>query len=471
MWIVDRPRNPALFMIRIFIDLFMICSAWILSYYIRFYSGLPIAHGTPDPFLYFKLIPFIMVIWLAVFYFTGFYKRTGNHYSPFVEGLDVIQSSIIGVIAFISFTYFYEEYRYSRITVAIFGVLHPLMIIFGRSVIRKCYRVYTRTSPKREVLIIGGGDGLRHAVNLIASTFENSHIYGVILVEGSEEDSRFCSEMNLEILEKGSDWPTFFTNNPTQSVFFALTHQSYSYLEENLDQIVDQVPDIRLVPDILKYTRFSAGIDLVHGVPVINIHESPLVGVGSLIKRVMDIFGAIVALILFGPIMVVIALMIPFSSRGPIFYRQERMGLDGRNFQCLKFRSMPIDAEKETGAVWAKKGDDRATLLGKILRRTSLDELPQIFNVLKGDMSLVGPRPERPVFVNQFRKHIPGYMLRHKVKAGMTGWAQVNGWRGNTSIEKRIEFDLYYIQNWSFWFDLKIILMTIEEVLFSKQAY
>jgi Undecaprenyl-phosphate glucose phosphotransferase len=221
----------------------------------------------------------------------------------------------------------------------------------------------------------------------------------------------------------------------------------------------------------MKLTRLAAGIELISGVPVISVHDSPLAGVQSVFKRVMDIFGALVAITLFAPIMLIVALLVPLSSPGPVFYRQERMGLDGRTFKMLKFRSMPVDAEKKTGAVFASAGDNRATWLGRFLRRTSLDELPQLFNVLLGDMSLVGPRPERPVFVNDFRRKIPGYFLRHKVKAGITGWAQVNGWRGDTSIEKRIECDLYYIQNWSLWFDFRILLLTVVRGFIHRNAY
>jgi exopolysaccharide biosynthesis polyprenyl glycosylphosphotransferase len=210
---------------------------------------------------------------------------------------------------------------------------------------------------------------------------------------------------------------------------------------------------------------------MIDGIPVVSIHESPLQGYGVATKRLLDICGATSAILLFSPIMAIIALLVPLSSRGPILYRQERMGLDGKPFQILKFRTMPVDAEAKSGAVWARKGDDRVTYLGKFLRQSSLDELPQFFNVLAGNMSLVGPRPERPVFVNDFRKKVPGYMLRHKVKAGITGWAQVNGWRGNTSIEKRIECDLFYIQNWSLAFDLRIIFLTILRGFFNKNAY
>jgi exopolysaccharide biosynthesis polyprenyl glycosylphosphotransferase len=194
-------------------------------------------------------------------------------------------------------------------------------------------------------------------------------------------------------------------------------------------------------------------------------------GWGGYAKRLTDIVVSAIALIILAPVLFVIALAVRLTSKGPIFYGQERMGLDGRTFKMLKFRSMRQDAESSTGAVWAQPGDDRRTPIGAFLRATSLDELPQFWNVLRGDMSLVGPRPERPVFVHQFRKDIPHYMLRHKVKAGITGWAQVNGWRGNTSLDRRIECDLYYIRNWSYGMDWKILFLTLWKGFVNKNAY
>jgi exopolysaccharide biosynthesis polyprenyl glycosylphosphotransferase len=205
--------------------------------------------------------------------------------------------------------------------------------------------------------------------------------------------------------------------------------------------------------------------------PFIHLRESPLYGWNRLAKRVFDaVFSAAVLLALL-PLLLVIAAAVRLGSRGPVFYRQERMGLDGRRFQMLKFRTMEVDAEAQTGPVWARPADQRRTRLGAFLRRLSLDELPQFWNVLRGDMSVVGPRPERPVFVDRFRQTVPGYMLRHKVKSGITGWAQVNGLRGNTSLEKRIQYDIDYIERWSVWLDLKIIAMTVVRVLTDRNAY
>jgi exopolysaccharide biosynthesis polyprenyl glycosylphosphotransferase len=206
------------------------------------------------------------------------------------------------------------------------------------------------------------------------------------------------------------------------------------------------------------------------GLPLVNLQDSPLYGWNLVAKRIVDIVLSSVALLITAPVQLVLAAVVRLTSPGPILYRQERMGLDGRTFQMLKFRSMIDDAEDDTGAVWATRDDRRRTSIGAMLRLSSLDELPQLFNVLRGEMSLVGPRPERPVFIEEFRKRIPKYMLRHKVKAGITGWAQVNGWRGDTSLERRIECDLYYIEHWSLPFDLKILWLSLWKGFIHKNA-
>jgi Undecaprenyl-phosphate glucose phosphotransferase len=232
-----------------------------------------------------------------------------------------------------------------------------------------------------------------------------------------------------------------------------------------------EVVDIKVVPDLLQVIALRARLEDLDGIPIIDIHDVPMRGFNSALKRALDIVLS-GAFLLVGAIPLgAVALLVRLTSSGPAFYRQERMGLDGKSIWVWKFRSMYADAEKHTGPVWAREDDPRCTPIGRWLRRFSIDEMPQLWNVFLGDMSLVGPRPERPFFVQQFKHRIPQYMLRHKVKAGLTGWAQVNGWRGNTSIEKRIEYDLYYIENWSVWLDFKIIWLTLVKGFFHKHAY
>jgi exopolysaccharide biosynthesis polyprenyl glycosylphosphotransferase len=226
-----------------------------------------------------------------------------------------------------------------------------------------------------------------------------------------------------------------------------------------------------VVPDLLQVIALRARLEELDGLPVININDVPLQGLNTLVKRGIDIVISAGALLVLAIPFWIIAALVKLTSKGNVFYRQERMGLDGKPFMIYKFRSMYEDAEAETGPVFASEEDPRRTPIGKLLRHSNIDELPQLWNVLKGDMSIVGPRPERPLFVAQFKNKIPQYMLRHKVKAGITGWAQVNGWRGNTSIEKRIEYDLYYIEHWSVKLDLKIMWLTLLRGFFHKHAY
>jgi len=225
------------------------------------------------------------------------------------------------------------------------------------------------------------------------------------------------------------------------------------------------------VPDLRHVLTLRSTVEDLEGLPVIGLRESPLVGMAAVRKRGFDLVGASLLLLLASPVLLLIALATRLGSDGPVLYGQERMGLDGRLFRMLKFRTMRAGAEAESGPVWTRADDPRRTRLGGFLRRTSLDELPQLWNVLRGEMSLVGPRPERPVFIERFRHEVPGYMLRHKVKAGMTGWAQVHGWRGDTSLHERIEHDIHYIQNWSVSFDLKILFRTVVHLVFGRNAY
>lgn len=254
-------------------------------------------------------------------------------------------------------------------------------------------------------------------------------------------------------------------------VWLALPMGDQTKISYALNQLKHSTADIKLVPDLFGLHLLNHSVEEVAGLPVITLQQTPLHGVARLIKEVEDLVLAAAIVSLISPLMIGIAIAVKLSSPGPVFYRQERVSWNNKKFYMLKFRSMPVDAEKKSGAVWATAGETRSTLVGAFLRKTSLDELPQFLNVLMGDMSIVGPRPERPVFVEQFKNEIPAYMKKHMVKAGITGWAQVNGWRGSTDLAKRIECDILYIENWSLSFDLKIIVLTLFKGFVNKNAY
>jgi Undecaprenyl-phosphate glucose phosphotransferase len=253
-------------------------------------------------------------------------------------------------------------------------------------------------------------------------------------------------------------------------LYVALPLEEHPKLLDLLDLTSRECLDVKVVPDLLQFIALRARLEDLDGLPIINVNDVPLQGINAWIKRSFDVVLSAAALLLLLVPFAIIAALVKLTSPGSVFYRQERMGLDGKAFTVYKFRSMYEGAETDTGPVWARDDDPRTTPVGRWLRRLDLDELPQFWNVLRGDMSIVGPRPERPFFVEQFKHRIPQYMLRHKVKAGITGWAQVNGWRGNTSLEKRIEYDLYYIENWSVGLDIKIMWLTVVRGVFQRGA-
>lgn len=284
-----------------------------------------------------------------------------------------------------------------------------------------------------------------------------------------DRPSRWASD--LDILGAAADLPALIEKYQISHVFIALPMNRYDEARKVFDVLSQSLVEVRLVADVPELASLSLTTANLDGLPVVGLRESPHFGMNVFVKRAMDMVLSLIALVILSPVMLLIAGIIKVFSPGPIFYRQERCGLNGKAFDMLKFRSMRVDAEKQSGAVWTIKDDPRRTALGAFLRSTSLDELPQLINVLRGEMSLVGPRPERPVFINKFRKTIPNYTARHAVKAGMTGWAQVHGWRGNTSLRKRVQYDLYYITHWTPWLDFRIMWLTVWRGLINRHAY
>jgi Undecaprenyl-phosphate glucose phosphotransferase len=314
-------------------------------------------------------------------------------------------------------------------------------------------------------LIVGTGRLARRT----ARTLSQLNWTGIQTVGYVEDDPGKCPS-DIPVVGRIEELPELVLRHHIEHVFIALPLNRYSDARRVFAALSETVVDVRLIADVPALAGFGLTTTNLHGMTVIGLRESPHHGLNVVVKRVMDMLLAAVALVLLAPLMAVVALLVKFTSPGPVLYRQERCGLNGRSFMMLKFRSLRADAEAG-GPQMTAVNDPRKTRLGSILRATNLDELPQLFNVLMGDMSLVGPRPERPVFVSRFRKTIPNYMARHAVKAGMTGWAQVNGWRGNSSLRKRVQFDLYYITHWNPLFDIRILFLTVWRMLFQKQKH
>jgi Undecaprenyl-phosphate glucose phosphotransferase len=387
----------------------------------------------------------------------------------FDELVLVLQAHGMALLLFIALTYLFEDYKYSRLVTIYFALLGALGLSLFRLAVRTALRhLRARGHNLRHVLAVGEGATLEALVRRLDRFPElGLRIAGVV----TSETCGVRTVADKPVLGHFRHISQVLARTKVDEVLIAVSARQQHQADVILDLLQDQMIDIRIVPDVLRYVTLGCEVEDFDGMPVVRLNDSPLVGSSAYLKRLTDIVLSALALLCFAPLMLVIALIVRLGSRGPIFYRQERMGLDGRTFVMLKFRSMRADAESKSGAIWARAGDDRCTRVGALLRKTSLDELPQFWNVLRGEMSLVGPRPERPLLVRQFRTQIPHYMLRHKVKAGITGWAQVNGWRGNTSLPDRIECDLFYIKNWSLSLDLRILVMTLWKGFVHRNAY
>jgi len=451
-------------------DIFVIVTSWLFAYYLRFYSGLiSIDKGIPPLNIYIILIIPIILIWGFAFKVFGLYrpKRIASHLS---EIFDIIKACILAVLVLVAVTFFFRQYEFSRLVFLLFAAINIAALSLERWLFREVLRYLRKQGYNiRHALIVGTGELSKEILKRIEMHPEvGLKVVSVLAVDKNDVGKSISGINTTDVYD---NIRKVIRENDIDHVIIALGWEEHNKVVEVLKSIGDEIVDIKVVPDVYEFMTIRGGIEEFDGLPIVSLQSSPLYGWNIVIKRFADIVFSLIAIILTAPFMFVISILIKLTSPGPVFYRQERMGIGGDTFQMLKFRSMGIDAEKESGAVWAKEDDPRRTWFGAFLRKTSLDELPQFFNVLKGAMSIVGPRPERPVFIEEFRKNIPRYMLRHKMKAGITGWAQVNGWRGDTDLKKRIEYDLYYIENWSFWFDLKIMWLTVWKGLISKNAY
>jgi putative colanic acid biosysnthesis UDP-glucose lipid carrier transferase len=447
-------------------DLTLVCLGWTVAYIIRFRILTPPEVVPVGRYL--ELLPWAVFMSMLVFVLSGLYAPDRAQRLPRLV-FAVIKATLIGFLALAASLSFYRDIYFSRLHLLLFGAITPVLMVTLRMVLYYFIRRARQQGRNlRRVAIVGAGRAGRKLANAMQQyPWMGFEVVG-FFDDGKEEmPARLGTVSEVPVVvdrfaEEG---------RPIDYVYIALPLSAAGRIEETVNALATRLPHVYLVPDIFQLDIINSRITDVDGLPVIHLIDEAPIEFRRYIKRGIDIAFSATFLLLAAPVMLVIALAVKLSSPGPVFYRQQRMGLNGYTFDMLKFRSMPVNAESSSGPVWAKSGENRATPVGSFLRRTSLDELPQFINVFKGDMSVVGPRPERPVFIKEFREHVPRYMLRHKMKAGITGWAQVNGWRGNTSIERRIEYDLYYIQNWSIKLDLKIMVMTVLKGFVHDNAY
>lgn len=474
-----KRHNRLLVAFHIVTDALLGMVAFLVAYFIRFETGLiATPKGQPPLQQYIDVLPFIAVVVPFAFQLQGLYRlRRGR--SRVDDFFNVLVGSIIAVVLGASSTLYFQAYyvpdaladrgayEVSQLAWAIFLLVNVALCYLSRKVVREALeRRWVAGIGLRRILIAGAGDLGRMVADKILEHRELG--YQILGFVDDRAGGDHLGYRGLPLLGRLSEAPEVVRREKIDHLYVALPLEEHMKLLDLVESTSREGVDVRVVPDLLQFIALRARLEDLDGVPVINLNDVPLQGLNAIVKRMLDIAISAAALITMAIPGLAIAWLIKRGSQGPVFYHQERMGLDGKQFTVYKFRTMPLDAETE-GPVWADQDDPRATPIGRWLRRRDLDEWPQFWNVLKGEMSIVGPRPERPFFVEQFKHRIPQYMLRHKVKAGITGWAQVNGWRGNTSLEKRIEYDLYYIENWSVALDLKIMWLTLVRGMFAHR--
>lgn len=449
-------------------DALVVALVWHGCWYMRFDSHFfPIAKGIPNYGDYHAVLLPLTLVYMCLFHIVGAYRKDRVHFG-FRAAKKLVEGSVLGLLVFIAVLYFAYNMDFSRLYLVLFLTALIPALFLERAILHFVWKWAERHVVRRlRVLLVGTGDLL----SMYVSQLNEHRPYPVEWVGRLGDKSNDGGFENIPYLGDENRLQQTIGSQKVDFLVISYPTDRATKYEPILQEVSNELVGIKVLPDFGKYNTFTYSADHECGIPLLHFNKTPVGTTDRVFKRILDFTGSVLLLILFSPVFLIVSILIKLTSKGPIFYSQERVGADGTAFRIYKFRSMELDAEKQTGAVWAVKNDDRTTKLGKWLRRTSMDEIPQFYNVLRGDMSLVGPRPERPVFVDQFKKEIPKYMLRHKMKSGITGWAQVNGWRGNTSLDERIKHDLYYIENWSHLFDFKILVMTFVKGFVNRHAY
>jgi Undecaprenyl-phosphate glucose phosphotransferase len=450
--------------IKVAIDVVVLTLAFGLAYLTRFD-----ALTAPRPPWRETLVTLVLVLVLfPVTYRLSRLYATNRVRTHLEEVFELFKATITGSLVLVALTYFARE-RYSRLTLVFFAAYSFVLVATTRVALRMWLESMRRRGLNlKSILLVGAGELGERVVETIDHHRElGFRVTGVLSRDPLPSGSTVGG---VPVIGTADGLETALREAPVDQVILALPSEDMPLIKSLMDRLALHTVDVKIVPDLFQYVTLYGGLEEFGGLPIVSLQGGPLEGWNLVAKRAFDILFSALALLIVSPLMVIVAVAVKLSSRGPVLYTQERMGMDGAVFRILKFRTMRMDSER-SGPRMATAEDDRRTAVGGFLRRTSLDELPQLFNVLRGDMSLVGPRPERPVFIEEFKRQIPKYHLRHKVKSGITGWAQINGLRGQTSIQKRIEYDLYYIENWSLLLDLKILIRTALGGFLSRNAY
>lgn len=419
--------------------------------------------------IYLQALLVIIPVYLILYAMSSLYTPKRMHGQRY-EMMNIIKANTVGLMLFILGLYILHQDDFSRVMMFIFYVLNILYEFTARVGLRMALRsIRRRGFNQKHIVLVGYSRAAEGYIDRIKAFPQwGYHIVG-ILDDNVTIGTKYRGE---RVIGRVADMEHILENNDLDEMVITLGIKEYAKLEDIVNTCEKSGVHTKFIPDYNNIIPTRPHIEDVQGLPVINIRHVPLSGnYNKFFKRAMDIGGALFGLLIFSPVFMITAIVVKTTSKGPVFYRQKRIGLHNKEFEMFKFRSMYLETDGSDSKKWTTSKDPRVTPCGKFIRKTSIDELPQFVNVLKGDMSLVGPRPERPYYVDIFKEEIPRYMIKHQVRPGMTGWAQVNGFRGDTSIKKRIECDLYYIENWSLIFDIKILLRTFLKGFVNKNAY
>lgn len=458
--------------LHVIIDGLVIAAAYALAWFVRFktdFNNDAEFTGVLSAKIYFSALIFIVPGYLILNYLFNLY--TSKRYSSTQRDIsNVIKSNTVGMILFIGILYIIRQNHISRSMIFIFYVFNIIGQAGTRIIIRKILRTFRRKGYNVKYILLVGYS--RAAEQYIDRIMQNPQ-WGYV-VRGIIDDHipRGTVYKNIKVLGSIGNLEYILPDSKLDEIAITLSLKDYDHLEKIVGMCEKSGVHTKFIPDYNSVIPSKPYTEDLNGLPVINIRHVPLTNtLNAIAKRVVDIIGSIFAIILFSPILLITAILVKTTSKGPIIFKQERVGLHNEPFWMYKFRSMEVQKPSNEEKEWTTKGDARVTPVGRFIRRTSIDELPQFFNVLKGDMSIVGPRPERPYWVEKFKEEIPRYMIKHQVRPGITGWAQVNGYRGDSSINGRIECDLYYIENWTMGLDIKIMFLTIFKGFINKNAY
>ena len=463
--------------IHVVLDAVLIAGSYLLTYVLRFkvltvfelfkleeltgYYGLDV---------YASYLIYLVPGFLILYGMSGLYrpKRGRSTYFGF---WNMLQADLLGFLYFNFILYFIEqEVNISRKFMILFVVLNTINCFLFRYILDRILRIIRRRGKNiKHVLIVGYSRAAEGYIDRIKANPQwGYYVYGIL----DDEMSIGTLYKKIPVVGTTEQLQEYLDNNNFDEIAIAISMTSYNSLPEIVGICEKSGIHTKFIPDYRNVIPTTPYIEDLAGLPVINIRNVPLSNFWNrCIKRLTDLAGSVLAIILFSPVMLVTAILVKCTSPGPVFFKQKRIGMHNKEFTMLKFRSMVVQQENSEKKAWSTYGDSRITKIGRFIRKTSIDELPQLFNVFIGNMSMVGPRPERPFFVEKFKEEIPRYMVKHQVRPGMTGWAQINGYRGDTSIRKRIEHDLYYIENWSVRLDIRILLLTVFKGFVNSNAY